>query len=106
MPPKIQSLPPTAVEAAYWRRKGRLATGCQSRLAGSLVAATTGGSDERLSPPPPARSNAATAASTIAPTTPSASRMRGERRPREGPGSLVNDTAEGGMLGGGAAASV
>src|SRR3954454_17032743 len=101
MPPKIQSFPSTAVEAAYWRRKDRSATGCQSRFAGSLAAATTGGSDERSSPPPPASSTAATAASTIAPTTPSANRMRGERRPRGGPGSSVDDTPEGDRLGGG-----
>ena len=106
MPPKIQSFPSTAVDAAYWRRKDRSATGCQSRFAGSRVAATTGGSEEGSSPPPPVSSTAATAASTSAPTTPSASRMRGERRPGGGPGSSVDDAAGGGGLGGGAVASV
>src|SRR6187549_1917995 len=101
MPPKIQSFPSTAVDAAYWRRNGRSATGCQSRFAGSFAAAATGGSDARSSSPPPVSSTAATAASTIAPTTPSANRMRGERRPRGGPGSAPDGTTAGGPLGGG-----
>ena len=104
MPPKIQSFPSTAVDAAYWRRKGRSATGCQSRFAGSFgggrppVAPTSARHRRRRPAAPPRRRRARSRRPPRAPPGCAASAALGG-----GPGSSARSGTRpaGGGLGGG-----
>ena len=114
---RLESDPPEDPELAVHSRSGRvlapeggLATGCQARSAGSLVATTGAASPEPeppSSPPPPARSTAATTATTARPAIASSTRgfrrgpARWGRRAGSSPGGSGGTTGCGDAGGGG-----